>query len=211
MDNLLSQVVCIAALNRSLCWIAEMSSRLFFVNIQVNKFAKYATSLVMSIVYLISNNNNLLVAYYVYSMALNTLSINYLFMLHHAASLICITIGSDHPDYHRVMLATYWLKLGDLFSYWPKIASSLYVEMNPITLSCMVIHVIMSLTYRVLFPFTLYPFAGYILILAVGFHTANVWWLYRIVIKYSVTASKWMMSNKHVRVTTPERVDNLEF
>lgn len=214
-----------AVMNHFVRWMATCQ-RLTHNTRETNRLAKYTVSLVISIVYLITNDINILIAYYVYSIVLISYNMNWVFLVHHLATLVCITIDSTHQDYKKMMIATYWLKLGDLCSYVPKIVSTL----NLTTLESrflskyasewsMLAHVYMSAVYRVLVPFVLYPFASRnMFVIAVGFHITNVWWVTRIINKFKSTSIYSILFDTMYQIETypaapiiPPRENNLEF
>lgn len=170
-----------------------------------NKLAKYATSYIATIVYLYTGNIDFLISYYFYGLTIVLYERNALFLLHHIGSIICGMISHDNPDHDRVMQAIYWLKLGDLFGYPPKIADNIYKRILPVRAHqmivewCMFVHIIMSLVYRCILPFQTYPIQdNRFFAIGVLFHIANFWWFYRTWCKFAENAEnpilRWIIA-----------------
>ena len=180
------------------------------------RFAKYTISFIATLAYLYTFNMNMILGYYYYSSVLVIKDRNFLFLLHHAGSIICGSVSPDHHDHGTILMAFYWLKLGDLFSYPTKIIENTYFAYTNENAALVImewsmfIHLIMSFVYRIIIPLQAYqvlttPFY----VIGVAFHIANVWWWYKTYKKFLKIAENAFLTTiiefmGHDRATTSD-------
>jgi hypothetical protein len=160
-------------------------------------FSNGITSIISTYLYIYTANTDYIIAYYIYDLIPNLISLDIIYIIHHIATLYMITTPLTHPDHYKLEDALYLLKTGDLFIHINKIIGSSWLPyMKPklatfIQNISLILSVILWVYLRVILTFKLYPFNTlHIYVIAIGFHIVNIFWCIKMVISIGRTQHK---------------------
>jgi hypothetical protein len=148
------------------------------------KFGITATSIIANYMYLLTGNIPLLIGYYIYDLFIHIINFNPLFILHHLITLSAISICPEDPDYNRIHLALWYLKIGDIFIHYKKLISyTPWYKSHPkqsreLMLISLLLSYVLYIIYRVILPIKIYPFHSFTnLMIGLLIHLANILWV----------------------------------
>lgn len=157
-------------------------------HIKNKMFAADVISMLNSYWYLLYQNQEAIIAYYIYDlgrMVLNFSKKDIALVLHHVVTIYMVSLPVDSLDGEKVAQAMKYVKFGDLFFYWYDIVkhSNLSKSYPKLALNIQIVSVIMSIVfwsyYRIWCTLKFYPLYS-VLHNAIGIvlHVATAYWVW---------------------------------